>query len=140
MNQKDYILAHLSFAIWNDPWSRQDDMVGLISRSIVIANRSKAGWQNGDFLKIMAEMERFEANPRPDDLRYEYGDPREPLFGKFLWRLEMVWEGSEKDITNRGLFWARLDQPITPWFQKAVLDHPELHQRTGVAGMATFFS
>lgn len=117
-----------------------DNMVAMM---FVLRNRVHAGWHGGDWLKCMESWTATGGNMGSIASlarEHEMPDLREPEMRDILAAVDDIWTGHTLDhMTDGGLYYCELAQPITSWFQKNILDQPEAHPRVASVGPVDFF-
>lgn len=110
-----------------------ENMIGVAQ---VLRNRYTAGWQGGDWQRIL------EAAEGQVGTMYERAHlPIRDMFVRmFLQRLDDVFTGNEEDYTNGALFYCELHKLNREWFKTNVLAHKEEHRQVAQIGPVTFFS
>jgi hypothetical protein len=129
-----------------------------------IRNRVKQGWHDGQWLTVTEHADEAAGNlaeartildisSRPlqrlvadvDDIYYGMGNqgpgdrdqgsgPRTPTAQSYS-----PAGGDLEHTLNRSCYWARVDQPFTPWFRENILDRPDEHPMRAQMGMMAFF-
>ena len=114
----------------------------MLAVAQVLANRVSAGWQGGDWLRVIQSAGEFRGTiyteqPRPD--------PRDGSFRDLLRRVDDVYYGTADDsnVNNeqgqKSLYYAELHNLNCDWFQENILTDPESHPRLATVGQMTFF-
>lgn len=123
----------------------------MLGIAFVISNRSKAGWEDGDYLKILSRVAVHSASEALDMARFDYPDIWEPNWRWLTSQVEGIYDGTLQDNLTRtpsreslaanvpgterhainqskpSFFYANLNQPIRPWFLEKIIrsaDHP----------------
>jgi hypothetical protein len=103
----------------------------------VIANRVRAGWEGGDWLRVMVTA--------PDYMGTIYDlmptiAPRDISFRTVLQRIDDIYTGIAQDTMTEGaLYYCELHRVNRQWFQENVLSDPAAHPRLATVGPVTFF-
>lgn len=121
----------------------------------VIRNRVEAGWQNGEWMKLIADSPIHSSSLVEDIDWKSYVDIFDQTFRWLHGQCTGIYDGSLKDdvtvaadarkaggvgIPKRALFYANLQIPMRPWFRANILDQKTEHPRTADAGTITFFA
>ena len=135
MDNSSYIKSILLDFMWSQPHA--ESVNGMIAAGHMILHRVHAGWQEGNWIKVIQDAPLFAGNELP--LTTEHGDHRDPVFQKLMWRVDSVYSGTEKDPIAGALFGVNLNLPIREWFQKTVLEDLTAHPRVASVGQVTYF-
>lgn len=106
----------------------------------VMANRVRAGWYGGDWLRVLIGAAAVAGNPAQDMAPFNRKDL---VFRTILHRIDDVYNGVAEDrITNGALYYCELAAPIRPWFQETIISYPgrEDHPITASFFPITFFA
>lgn len=114
----------------------------MLAVAQVIANRVKAGWQGGDWLRVITTAKDYRGTIQPPT--YAALDPREGNFRELLRRVDDVYYGTADDsnINNesgKSLYYAELHNINNDWFTEHILNDLESHPRLATVGQLTFF-
>lgn len=136
MTVRDYVIAQLATLIWNEP--HDDSLQGMLAAGLVVRNRVIAGWEGGDWLRLIAAHDRYAATePKPG--KPNLGDVNNPLFRRVLGTADSVYSGLEKDITQGALYYANLNNITRDWFRDSIVRNPDAHPRIAQIGKQQFF-
>jgi hypothetical protein len=114
----------------------------MLAVAQVIANRVAAGWQGGDWLKVIVSAPEYRGTV------YETPaspDPRDGGFRDLLRRVDDVYHGTADDsnVNNeqgqKALYYADLNDLNREWFKENILNDLESHPRLATVGWLTFF-
>jgi hypothetical protein len=150
MDAKSLVVSTLSLYSYREgnrlaPGSR-DAMMGI---AFVIANRVKAGWHDGDWLKALSQAPRHSASESQDMLTHDMPDIWDQTWRWLVGNVEKMYDGNlndnwtltpsreavaanipggERNYQQRpSFFYANLNMPIRPWFLEKIIrstDHP----------------
>lgn len=114
----------------------------MLAVAQVLANRVAAGWQGGDWLRVIATAPEYRGSVYDTALR---PDPRDGGFRDLLRRIDDVYYGTADDsnVNNeqgqKALYYAELHNINREWFQENILSDLESHPRLAIVGHMTFF-
>ena len=95
MTGADFERACAALYAWRE--ARKEGFNGMLGVLFVLRNRAQAGWNDGNWLKIMEDMETSEP--------WSFPDTREPTFQRLLQWVDGVYDGTTEDkITNGALY------------------------------------
>lgn len=107
----DYVICALATLMGNEP--KEDALMGMTLCGLIVRNRQVAGWDGGNWLTIIDKHDLYSANsiyPGVARRVLTFGDPqRDSLFRRCLGVAENIFSGREKDISEGGLWYGRLD-------------------------------
>jgi hypothetical protein len=114
----------------------------MLAIAQVMANRVKAGWQGGDWLKVIDSAGEYRGT-EPAKL-YVRLDPKDGNFRELIKQIDDVYYGTADDsaVNSRkgnSLYYAELHNVNRPWFQEHILNDAETHPRLAKVGQLTFF-
>jgi len=114
----------------------------MLAVAQVIANRVRAGWNGGDWLKNIAAAPQYrgtvpEERPNPD--------PRSGNFRELLRRIDDVYfhiaDDSNVNVEDhKALYYTELHNTTREWFKAHVLEDLDSHPRIATVGQMTFFA
>ncbi len=122
--------------------ARHGGLASMLLAAFVIRNRVDAGWQGGDWIKVLASAPEvagndYSADPWPVDLQSF-------VYKRLLERIDSVYHGEEPDIYSggRALYFADLSDgaSLRPWFVETICRNPLQHERVGNVAQVTLFS
>lgn len=123
----------------------------MLAVAWVIANRVRAGWQGGDWLKVLSYAPIHSASESSEMLSHTMPEVWEPTWRWVTARVEDIYDGTAQDTVtltpskealavnlpgsdNRevnqqkpSFFYANLNMPIRDWFLEKIIrsaDHP----------------
>lgn len=114
----------------------------MLAVAQVIANRVKAGWQGGDWLRVIDTAPEYRGTlPGQNFTRV---DPRDGNFRELMRRIDDVYYGTADDSnvnTQKGnsLYYAELHNLNRDWFSDHILQDTDSHPRLAKVGQLTFF-
>ena len=114
----------------------------MLAVAQVIANRVKAGWQGGDWLKNINAAPLFRGTVSDN---HPAPDPRDGNFRELLRRIDDVYFHAADD-TNvnveeyKALYYAELHNINRDWFKENITQDIEHHPRIATAAQLTFFA
>lgn len=114
----------------------------MLAVAQVLANRVKAGWQGGDWLRVIDSAPDYRGTLQPKN--YSPLDPRDGSFRELMRRVDDVYHGTADDAnvnndSGKSLYYAELHNINRDWFQEHILSDLESHPRLAVVGQLTFF-
>jgi hypothetical protein len=116
----------------------------MLAVAQVIANRVAAGWQGGDWLKVLRNAPEYRGTIQPEI----QVDPRDGNFRELLRRIDEVYHGLADDSAvnveseegkQSSLYYAELHNINRDWFLEHITDEPGNHPRLATVGQLTFF-
>ena len=116
----------------------------MLAVAQVLANRVAAGWQGGDWLRVIRTAADHRGTIQPP-LQV---DPRDGNFRELLRRIDEIYHGIADDSAvnveteegkQRSLFYAELHNINREWFIEHITDEPSSHPRLATVGQLTFF-
>ncbi len=119
----------------------------MLAVAQVIANRVHAGWQGGDWLKVIDSAPDYRGTEQPRN--YTPLDPRDGNIRELMRRIDEVYHGTADDSnvniedTNNGkivsLYYAELHNVNREWFTEHISHDHLNHPRLATVGQLTFF-
>lgn len=143
MLASDVICVYLANLMFNEP--KDDGVQGWTACGLVVKNRVLAGWENGDWVAVIKNHDKYSANPPETPRALTWGDPiRDDKFRRCLAIATNIYQGLEKDITQNALRFGRLDQCSEDFKTKIVQPKDpttglQLHPRVAQIGKQSFF-
>lgn len=113
----------------------------MLAVAQVIANRVHAGWQGGDWLRVIEAGDHYRGTEQNPVMGL---DPRDGNFRELLRRIDDVYHGTADDSnvnndSGESLFYAELHNINRPWFTETILENLDSHPRLASVGLMTFF-
>lgn len=141
MTSDNFIMSLL--ALLAEREERSNGVNGMLGVMFVVRNRVNAGWNGGDWVKVITSHNQFSSiSVLGDSQTVWYPDSREPNFQRILQEVDGVYDGSTADtLTNNALYYADLSSPgynKGGWFDRCVANSPD-HPRVAVIGSTTYF-
>jgi hypothetical protein len=118
----------------------------MLAVAQVLANRVAAGWNGGDWLRVIDSAGDFRGTVWPADAHPPRPDPRNGGFRELLRRVDDVYHGTADDTNvnneqgQKALYYAELHNLNRPWFKENILNDLENHPRMASVGQMTFFA
>jgi hypothetical protein len=143
MTYENYIKARLVDLVAAEAYS-SGGVEPMLAVAQVLANRVAAGWQGGDWLRIIRTADQYSGTIQPE---FQI-DPRDGNFRELLRRIDEVYHGIADDsaVNVQGqdgkkvsLYYAELHNINRPWFTERITDEPSNHPRLASVGQLTFF-
>lgn len=134
MSTDEFIQAQAALFAWREThrYGGVNEMLAILH---VIRNRARAGWEDGDWLKIIQNADRAAAHPvLPDG----YPDINDEDFCALLVAVTEIYAGSDDDITGGALYYADLSRARLE-FRARIASSPEQHPKTAQVGTALQF-
>jgi hypothetical protein len=112
----------------------------MLAVAQVLANRVNAGWQGGDWLRVIHTAPEYRGTVQPDSMI----DPKDGNFRELIRRVDEVYHGTADDAnvnndSGKSLYYAELHNINREWFTEHILDDLESHPRLASVGQLTFF-
>jgi len=143
MTYENYIKAKLVDFVVHEAYS-SGGVEPMLAVAQVIANRVAAGWQGGDWLKVIRTAGEYRGTLQMET----QVDPRDGNFRELLRRIDEVYHGTADDsaVNMKGqdgemvsLYYAELHNLNLQWFIERITNEPESHPRLATVGQLTFF-
>lgn len=114
----------------------------MLAVAQVLKNRVDAGWQGGDWVRVIESAPEYRGTVQPDT--HSHLDPRDGTFRELMRRIDEVYYGTAEDdnVNNdsgKSLYYAELHNVNRDWFQDHILSDLDSHPRLAVVGQLTFF-
>jgi hypothetical protein len=112
----------------------------------VIANRVEAGWQGGDWRKVILDAPSKRGTNYKEPFEY---DTRETAFRQIITQIDDVYHRiadasgvnlEDESGTTPSLYYCVLHNVTSEWFKESVLGDLKNHPRLAVVGQLTFFA
>jgi len=141
MTFESYVKSRLMDFVIDEAYS-DGGVEPMLAVAQVLANRVKAGWQGGDWLRVIDTAPEYRGTVPARN--YERIDPRDGNFRELMRRVDDVYHGTADDASvnnesGTSLFYAELHNVNREWFKEHILDDPESHPRLATVGQLTFF-
>jgi hypothetical protein len=139
---ENYVKSKLVDLVIVDAY-HQGGVEPMLAVAQVIANRVNAGWQGGDWLKVIQAAPESRGTTWTGDVQPE---PRDISFRELLRRIDDVYHGTADDsaVNNeqdqKSLYYAELHNITRRWFRETILAFPEDHPRIAKVGQMDFFA
>jgi hypothetical protein len=143
MTYENYIKARLVDFVVGEAYT-SGGVEPMLAVAQVIANRVAAGWQGGDWLRVIVNAPEHRGTIQP----FTALDPRDGNFRELLRRIDEVYHGTADDSNvnvqgedgqQHSLFYAELHNINREWFIEHITDDPNNHPRLATVGQLTFF-
>jgi hypothetical protein len=114
----------------------------MLAVAQVVANRVKAGWQGGDWLRVIDTAPEYRGTlPGQNFVRV---DPRDGNFRELMRRIDEVYYGTADDSNvntreGKSLYYVELHNITREWFSEHILNDLMSHPRLAKVGQLTFF-
>jgi hypothetical protein len=114
----------------------------MLAIAQVIANRVHAGWEGGDWMKVIENAPNYIGTVNRRTL---VTSSRDPDFRELLRKIEDIYfETADSSNVNTeeggiSLYYAELHKIDRPWFKEQILSDPASHPRLAQVGQITFF-
>ena len=144
LSTDQYVQAQLAELVWQE--GRDFSLNVMVAMLLVQANRIRAGWCEGSWLKLVQEQKQQWTWLAQEfrSIRYTtQPDLRDPLFQAVLIETESVYNGGADHLTDGAIWYcpqAAVDNKISGWFVNNILDNPAQHLRTAAIGGMVFYS
>jgi hypothetical protein len=112
----------------------------MLAVAQVLANRVNAGWQGGDWLRVIQTAPVYRGTVQPEGPF----DPKDGNFRELIRRVDDVYHGTADDAnvnndSGKSLYYAELHNINRDWFTDHILSDVESHPRLASVGQLTFF-
>jgi hypothetical protein len=139
MTYEGYIKARLIALVYGEAFA-SGGLEPMLAVAQVLKNRVDAGWQGGDWLRVIEHAPDSRGTEQPPATI----DPSDGVFRQLLHRIDDVYYGiaDDSNVNNgsgKSLYYAELHNVNREWFQEHVLDDLESHPRLATVGQLTFF-
>jgi hypothetical protein len=132
----DYVISSLATLMYNEP--KDDLILGYTVCGLIVRNRVMAGWEGGNWLRLIESHDRYSADPPASPRVLKLGDPNhDTIFRRCLGTAEQVVNGRERDITEGGLWYGRLNE-CSDWFKENIVRSAS-HQYVATVGRNAIF-
>lgn len=141
MTYENYIKSRLMDIVIEDAYAAGG--VGpMLAVAQVMYNRVKAGWQGGDWLRVLDTAGEYRGTI-PAKLTVHI-DPRDGNFRELMRLIDDVYYGTADDTnvntrSGKSLYYAELHNINRSWFQDHILSDHDSHPRIAKVGQLTFF-
>ncbi len=142
MTVADFEKAEAVLLAWRE--ERSNGVNGMLGVIFVVRNRSKAGWNDGDWIKIIDARNQFSSmSVLGNSQTVDYPDVRDPSFLQVLQTVDSIYDDDRADLlTNGALYYADLASPAYEkggWFDRVIMGDPVNHPRVAQIGTTTYF-
>jgi hypothetical protein len=139
MTFESYIKARLMDCVFSEAFS-SGGVEPMLAVAQVIKNRVDAGWQGGDWLRIIEHVPDSRGTEPPA----AHIDPQDPNFRELMRKIDDVYYGTADDAnvnneSGKALYYAELHNINREWFADHILKDGESHPRLASVGQLTFF-
>lgn len=143
----EFIQSEIARLAWLDAGS--EGLNGMLGVAFTLRNRQRAGWWNGDWIKLLSNHRMYLSHNRP--YTEELPDPRVFSFQGLLQEIDGIFRGSTPDTVTVSaqsvlskpapptLYYARLDQIEREDFLTNISRNPA-HPRVAQIGLLYFFA
>lgn len=141
MTYESYIKARLIDLIVQEAFN-SGGVEPMLAVAQVLANRVNAGWQGGDWLRVIHTAPEYFGTVQPSNGLLI--DPRDGNFRELMRRVDDVYHGTADDAnvnndSGKSLYYAELHNINRDWFTEHILSDLESHPRIATVGQLTFF-
>jgi hypothetical protein len=139
MTYESYIKARLVDFMVSEAYN-SGGIEPMMAVAQVLANRVKAGWQGGDWYRVIKTAQNYSGTIQPQtDV-----DPKDGNFRELLRRVDDVYHGTADDTnvnneSGSSLYYAELHNINRDWFTEHITSDQESHPRLATVGQLTFF-
>ncbi len=146
-----FICSLVALRCWQE--ASEEGLNGMMAIAFALRNRARAGWYGGNWLEILANMDKASAKLEPPT--NSLPDTRTFSFMQFMQIIDNIFSGAMDDnitikqdgeVKTMGikvpvvLYWAHLNEITNPWFLENIVRRPDQHQRVAQCGQLFFFS
>ena len=141
MTYENYVKAKLVDFVAAEAY-HQGGSDSMLAVAQVLANRVAAGWQGGDWLRVIETAPEYRGSVYESAVR---PDPRDGGFRELLRQIDDVYFGiaDDSNVNNeqgqKALYYAELHNVNNEWFGENILGDLESHPRLATVGQMTFF-
>jgi hypothetical protein len=141
MTFESYIKGRLMDFVMEEAYS-SGGVEPMLAVAQVLANRVAAGWQGGDWLRVIETAPDYRGTVQPRTLTHP--DPHDGNFRELMRRVDDVYHGLADDTnvnneSGKSLYYAELHNINREWFQEHILSDLDSHPRLASVGQLTFF-
>lgn len=139
MTYESYIKARLVDFIVAEAYNN-GGVEPMLAVAQVLANRVNAGWQGGDWLRVINSAPEYRGT-----IQLDTGfDPKGGNFREIIRRVDEVYHGTADDSnvnndSGKSLYYAELHNINREWFVEHITSDQENHPRIASVGQLTFF-
>jgi hypothetical protein len=139
MTYENYIKARLVDFVVIEGFN-SGGVESMLAVAQVLANRVTAGWQGGDWLKVINTAPDYCGTIQPHNTI----DPKDGNFRELIRRVDDVYHGIADDTnvnneSGKSLYYAELHNINREWFTQHITEELESHPRIASVGQLTFF-
>lgn len=139
MTYESYIKARLADFVVSEAFN-SGGVEAMLAVAQVLANRVSAGWQGGDWLRVILTAPDYRGTVQPDSP----ADPKDGNFRELIRRIDDVYHGTADDAnvnndSGKSLYYAELHNINRDWFTDHITSDLESHPRLASVGQLTFF-
>lgn len=146
MTYESYIKARLVDFVVEEAFN-SGGVEAMLAVAQVLANRVNAGWQGGDWRRVIRSAPDYRGTIRLRTIQSSAEldvDPRDGNFRELMRRIDDVYYGTADDAnvnndSGKSLYYAELHNINRPWFRDHILKDLESHPRLASVGQITFF-
>jgi hypothetical protein len=137
MTPSDYVVSQLANLMWNE--SHEDLLLGMTTCGLIVRNRMLAGWENGQWLRLIAQHDTYNFPVDKAARVLKLGDPHnDQLFRRCLAVAENIYSARERDITDGALWYGRLNE-CSEEFKEKIVRQMNQHSMVATIGRNTCF-
>jgi hypothetical protein len=141
MDSATYEKALAALLCWRE--ENGNGVNGMLGVLFCLRNRAKAGWEMGQWSKLITTHNQFSSMTVKGDAELvQFPDLHDQNFVKVLQMVDGIYDGTTEDtLTNGGLYYYDPGPGVTPggWFDRVILGNPEEHPRCATIGHTQFF-
>ena len=139
MTYENYVKAKLVDLVIADAFV-SGGVEPMLAVAQVLANRVLAGWQGGDWLRVIHTAPDYRGTIQI----YSSIDPKDGTFRELIRRVDDVYHGTADDTnvnndSGKSLYYAELHNINREWFMEHITSDLESHPRLASVGQLTFF-
>lgn len=139
MTYESYIKARLVDFIVQEGYN-SGGVEPMLAVAQVLANRVTAGWQGGDWIRVIHTAPDYRGTVQPQITI----DPKDGTFRELIRRVDEVYHGTANDTnvnndSGKSLYYAELHNINREWFTEHITSDLESHPRLASVGQLTFF-
>lgn len=141
MTYENYIKGRLMDLVIADGYT-SGGVGPMLAVAQVIYNRVKAGWQGGDWLRVIDTAAEYRGTtPAQENVHV---DPHDGNFRELMRKIDDVYYGTADDSnvntrSGKSLYYAELHNINRDWFTQHILSDHDSHPRLAKVGQLTFF-
>jgi len=137
MVPSDYVVSALATLMFNE--SHEDLLLGMTVCGLVVRNRVVAGWEDGQWLRLIEKHDQFHFPVDKTPRVMKLGNPHhDQIFRRCLATAENIFNSKERDITEGALWYGRLNE-VSDEFKEKIVRQMDAHPMVATIGRNACF-